>query len=82
MFLEVLLEIESGADIDRVLRYLRGKGFDPLPMKAGVLLSADIAALRNLLPGIAGTEAGELPIPADLKGIVRSIRLFKPRSMH
>jgi hypothetical protein len=61
---------------------LRQQGFDPLPMKAGFLLSDELEKIHTLLAGISGTEQHELPVPDEMKPMVRSIRLFKPRSLH
>jgi ribosomal 50S subunit-associated protein YjgA (DUF615 family) len=82
MYLELVLETLPGADRDLLHELLRAKGFDPLPMKVGLLLSGELEALGKLLPGLVGTETGELPIPEELKNAVRSIRIFKPRSLH
>jgi hypothetical protein len=82
MHVELLLETLPGANRDRLQEYLRAQGFDPLPMKAGFLLGAELEALGKLLPGFTGTETDELPIPVELKDTVRSIRRFKPRSLH
>ena len=82
MHIELLLETLPGADRHWLQQYLSSRGFDPLPMKVGFLLSAELEAVAKLLPGLTGTETGELPIPAELKDTVRSIRLFKPRSLH
>ena len=82
MHVELLLETSPGADRDQLQRLLRAIGLDPLPMKAGIVLSAEVEVLRKLLPGLSGTETGELPVPDELKNAVRSIRIFKPRSFH
>jgi hypothetical protein len=82
MHVELLVETLPGANRDRLQEKLRADGFDPLPMKAGFLLGAELEALRTLLPGLTGGEVGELPIPAELKDTVRSIRRFNPRSPH
>ena len=65
--LELVLEALPGADRDRLQDYLRGQGFDPLPMKVGLLLSADLESLKRLLPTLAGTESGELAVPQELR---------------
>jgi hypothetical protein len=80
--LELVLETLPDADRDQLEKLLRARGFDPLPMKVGVLLSSELDALRKLLPGLAGTEVGELPVPEELRHAVRSVRIFKPRSLH
>ena len=80
MHVELLLETLPGANRDRLQEYLRAQGFDPLPMKAGFLLGAELEALGKLLPGLTGTETGELPIPAEMKDTVRSIRETNQRS--
>jgi hypothetical protein len=82
MYIELLLKIRAGADHDGLLALLRARGFDPLPMTAGVLLASERDALRALLPGLTGSETGELPIPGELRSAVESIRVFKPRSFH
>jgi hypothetical protein len=79
---ELLLETLPGADRDQLQQLLRGMGLDPLPMQAGIVLSAEVEALRKLLPGLSGTETGELSVPDRLKSAVRSICIFKPRSFH
>jgi hypothetical protein len=80
--LELLLETLPGADRNQLSDRLRAKGFDPLPMKAGLLLSAELGTLRKLLPMLTAAETGELAVPEDLKHAVASIRIFKPRSLH
>ncbi len=82
MHVELLLETLPGADRDRLQDLLRARGFDPLSMKAGFLLSTELEAVRALLPGIVGTETGDLPIPEEMKTMVYSICFFKPRSFH
>jgi hypothetical protein len=82
MYVELLLETLPGADRDRLQSLIRARGLDPLPMKAGFLLSAELEAVRKLLPGLVGTETGEPPIPEEMKNMVHSIRFFKPRSLH
>ena len=82
MHVELFLETLPGADRDRLQEQLRARGFDPLPMKTGFMLGAEIEALGKLLPELTGTETGELPIPAEMRDTVRSIRRFKPRSLH
>jgi hypothetical protein len=82
MYVELLFETPPGADRDHLQRYLRARGFDPLPMKAGFMLGADVGDLGKLLPGLTGAETDELPVPTELKDSVRSIRRFKPRSPH
>jgi hypothetical protein len=82
MHVELLIEVLPGANRDRLQESLRARGFDPLPMKAGFLLGAELEDIRKLLPGLTGTETGELPIPAEMQDTVRSIRRFKPRSFH
>jgi hypothetical protein len=80
--LELVLELLADADHDRVQQHLRGLGLDPLPIKAGIALSAELEDLRKLLPTLSGAEAGEVPVPEALKAMVRSIHIFKPRSLH
>lgn len=82
MHVELLFELTPGSDPAGVETILRGHGLDPLPMKAGFLVSAELDAVQKLLPGVRGTEAGDLPAPAALANSVRSIRFFKPRSLH
>ena len=80
--LEILLELLPDADRDELQRQLRGVGLDPLPMKAGILLSAEHEDLKRLLPQLSGTETGAIPVPDQLKKLVGAIRIFKPRSLH
>lgn len=82
MRLELIVEALPGADRDQLSAYLRSQGFDPVPMKVGVLLSDDIERLQKLLPTLSGTEQGEIAIPEALTHAVRSIRISKPRSLH
>ncbi len=81
-YLELLLETRPGADRNELSDRLRAKGLDPLPMQAGLLLSAELGTLRKLLPKLTGTETGELAVPEELRHAVGSIRVFKPRSLH
>ena len=80
--MELIFETRPNADRAQVTEYLRGRGFDPLPMIAGVLLSDDLARLRSLWPTLVGTEQGELDVPDALKHAVRAVRVMKPRSFH
>jgi hypothetical protein len=80
--IELILELFPDADRDKVAQHLRGIGFDPLPMKAGILLSAEVEDLRRILPALSGNEIGELSVPDELSKAVRSIHIFKPRSPH
>lgn len=80
--LELILEVGSDPERDNVLARLRKLGFDPLAMKAGVLLAGDISSLRRLIPTLTGAEIESLPVPPDLEPAVRSIRVFGPRSVH
>jgi hypothetical protein len=81
MYLELFLETLPGTDRDHLVELLRAKGFDPLPMKEGLLLAGKVEALSKLLPGLVGPETGELPVPEELKNAIRSISIFKPRSL-
>jgi hypothetical protein len=80
--LELVLETLPRGDRNRLEGLLRGQGFDPMPMKVGFLLAAEVEELHKLLPGITGAETGDLPIPELLKDSVRSIRVVRPRSLH
>jgi hypothetical protein len=82
MFVELLVELQREADREAVQALLRARGFEPLPMKAGILLGGEVEALRQLLPGFDETATGPHPVPELLKDTVRSIRMFKPRSFH
>jgi hypothetical protein len=50
MHLELFLELSPDADRDHVQEHLRSKGLEPLLMKTGFALSADVEALKRLLP--------------------------------
>lgn len=78
--LELILQVRPGVDCDRLGDRLRAQGFDPQPMRVGILLSAELSALRKLLPTLTGTEAVEIAVPEELKDFVLSIQVFKPRS--
>jgi hypothetical protein len=80
--LELILEVSSDPERDKVMARLRQLGFDPLVMKVGVLLGGDISALRRLIPTLTGAEIESVPVPPDLVPAVRSIRVFGPRSVN
>jgi hypothetical protein len=82
MHIELLLETLPGADRDQLQALLRAQGFEPLPMKAGLLLSAEREDLQQLLPGLSSTAADTVSIPAALATMVQAIRIFRPRSLH
>jgi hypothetical protein len=68
------------ASPDQFEQIARDAGLEPLRMKAGVLLSSEVSALRHLFPSLTGEEQGSIPVPAALQHIVRSVRVFRPRS--
>jgi len=80
--LELILEVFADADRNRLAAALRARGLDPLPMKVGFMLSADLDTMRNLQPSLTGTETGDLPVPDEMKDAIRSIKVLKPRSLH
>jgi hypothetical protein len=80
--LELILEALPNADREQLTEYLRARGFEPLPMTVGVLLSDDLEQLRSLWPTLVGAEQDTLEIPEGLKRFVRAVRIVKPRSFH
>jgi hypothetical protein len=80
--MELILEALPHADRAQLTESLRARGFDPLPMAVGVLLSDDLERFRSLWPTLVGTEQGELEVPDALKHAVRAVRVVKPRSFH
>ena len=80
--LELILEALPTGDRGQLTEYLRARGFEPLPMTVGVLLSDDLDRLRSLWPTLVGTEEDELEVPEGLKRFVRAVRIVKPRSLH
>ena len=78
--LELILEILPGADRDKLQSDLRAQGFDPLPMKIGILLAGDLDALRKVVPTLSGVD--EVTVPDNLKHVVRAIHVVKPRRLH
>jgi hypothetical protein len=79
---ELILEELPGIDRERFHERLRARGFEPLPMKVGVLVAGTVGALRALVPTLSGTQTDEVSIPSDLQDAVRSIRVVKPKSLH
>ena len=75
-----MVELAHGASPDAFEQIARDAGIEPLRMKAGILLSSEVDALRRVFPSLTGTEQGSVPVPAALQSIVRSVRIFKPRS--
>jgi len=82
MHIELLLETLPGVDRDQLQAFLRAQGFEPLPMKAGLLLSAELEDLQQLLPGLNSITADTVPIPEALATMVQAVRIFRPRSLH
>jgi ribosomal 50S subunit-associated protein YjgA (DUF615 family) len=80
--LELILETLPGIDREQLRKRLLARGFEALPMKVGVLLAGDVSALEKLLPTIRAAAAGELPVPDELRDLVRSIHVVTPRSLH
>ena len=79
---ELILETLPGADREQLRKRLLARGFESLPMKVGVLLAGDVSALEKLLPTIRGAAAGDLPVPDELRDLVRVIHVVTPRSLH
>ncbi len=76
---EIVVEVASGADAGRVAGWLQEHGLETLPLVAGVLAVGDGAAVRAAF----GAEPhGELPVPAALRGEVRSISVVPPKRLH
>ena len=82
LHLELILETYPSADRSRLQDWLHAKGFDPLPMKKGLLLAGSLEALRQVLPELTGTESGAVTVPEEMKNDVCSIRIFGPRKLH
>ena len=78
--LQILFEAQPGAERTALREWLRSHGLDPVPMKAGFLVTAELESLQKAIPSLAGTETGDLPTPDELSHHVRRVRVYKTRS--
>jgi hypothetical protein len=76
-YLEAVLELEPNADAARVADWLAGRGMTAVPLAVGLLAGADLQTLASAF-GVAPGEVrpgAELPVPAELRGQVASVRI-------
>jgi hypothetical protein len=77
--LEIVIELEGGADRDRVARWLQQHGLETMSLAVGVLAMGNGDAVRT---AFGAEPRGSLPVPEALGGDVRSIAVVPPKRFH
>ena len=79
-FIELILELQPGADRATAEKLVQSYGLHPTPMRVGLLVADKISALRRFVPVLQGNEPGDVSVDPALAGTIKSIRIVKSRS--
>jgi hypothetical protein len=78
-YLELVVELRSGADRAFVTRWLDERGFATLPLAVGVLATGDADTVWH---AFGGEPHGRPPVPEELRQHVASLSLTPPKHWH
>lgn len=81
---EAVAELRDDASADPLTRWCAERGIHVLPMVAGALLTAEWQRLREAFgaPASGWSRPQTLPVPPELRTIVRSVTVLAPPSPH